>query len=163
MYKSFTDGGSTTDTSTTKEVELGTLQVTEGEGGPVTWVYVYNDHASDHWFDGAVIVREAVGSATHAAGKGMAFDGILSGGTLHTDQILGVAQGVVEDGEYGWIVCKGVCTVKGDGSVAAGEQIVSHTSGLADTATSAEIDDSKGLGIALTDDAPLMTAIIDVV
>ena len=165
MYKSFTDGGSTTDTSTTQETELGTQQVVDGEGGPVIWIYVYNDDPSNAWFEGCVVVREAAASATHAATKGMAFDGIRSGSAaLRQNQVLGVAQGVVATGEYGWIAAKGVCTVKGDGSVAADEHLATHTTGLADTASSAEIDDGKAFGIALTaDDAAtvLATCIID--
>lgn len=166
MYKSFTDGGSTTDTSTTKEVDLGTLQVLDGEGGPVTWIYVYNDHATIDWFDGCIVNRETPGSGTHAATKGMPFDGTRSAGTVVKWLILGVAQGVIEAGEYGWIVAKGVCTVKGDAALAQGELIVTDTAGLCDTvAAGAETQDGFVFGIALEDSPAslLTTCIIDVV
>ena len=164
-YKSFYDGGSTTDTSTTAEVDLGSHRVVDGEGGPVTWSYVYNDDPSNAWFEGCVVVREAAGSATHAAGKGMAYDGLRSASTTYRNRILGVAQGVIATGSYGWIVAKGVCTVKGDAALAAGENLVNDAAGTADTATSAETDDSKGFGIALDDSAAttfLTTCLIDV-
>ena len=164
-YKSFTDGGSTTDTSTTQEVDLGSLQTVDGEAGPVTWIYVYNDDGSHDWFEGCVVVREAPGSATHAAGKGMAYDGIRSASTTYRNKVLGVAQGVIKQGEYGWIVAKGVCTVKGDDALAAGDDIINDADGTVDTATSTETNNSKGIGYALNDSAAttfLTTCLIDV-
>lgn len=162
-YKSFYDGASVTEASATKEFDLGTTKVVESEGGPQVYRYVYNDEASNDFFVGCVVVREAAASATHAAGKGRAFDGIRSAtAALHQIKVLGVAQTAIPAGEYGWILMQGVGTVKTDGGVVADDLLATHTAGLADTATSAEVDDSKCIGHALEDDsaAALVTAYI---
>jgi hypothetical protein len=95
----------------------------------------------------------------------MAFDGLRSASTTYRNKVLGVAQGVIAVGSYGWIVAKGVCTVKGDAGLAAGDNIINDAAGTVDTATSAETDDSKGIGYALDDSAAttfLTTCLIDV-
>lgn len=153
-YKSFTDGGSVTDTSTTQEVDLGTLQVVDGDSGPATYVYVYNDDAAVNWAVGEVIAREVPGSATHAATKGMAFDGQQSDADAsRASDVLGVAQSAINAGEYGWILARGVGTVKCEASVAVATALATDggtAAGTAEAATSGELDAGKGIGIALT-------------
>ena len=168
-YKSFTDGGSTTDTSTTQEVDLGTLQTVDGDGGPVTYVYVYNDDASTDWAVGDVIERVADGgSPTHAAAKGMACDGTRTAadGTLRMD-VLGVAQSAIKRSEYGWILCKGIGTVKTASVDVSTSRFLatngSSSAGTAATATATETTTGKQIGTALTDTSGgTSTAYIDV-
>ena len=64
--------------------------------------------------------------------------------------ILGVAGHAIAAGSYGWIVKEGICECKGDGSVAQGEAIVSHTSNQVDTMASDE--EEAVIGVALEAD-----------
>ena len=65
-------------------------------------------------------------------------------------RVLGVAGHAIAAGSYGWIVCHGICEAKGDGSVAQGEAIVSHTSGQVDTMGTNE--EPSIIGMALEND-----------
>lgn len=110
--------------------------------GELELQYVYNDEASTAFALGDLIVVDS----DYAP-----FDGIVSGtAALPKGRVLGFAIGAIAAGSYGWVVVRGVCFAKGDGSVAQGESIVSHTSGQVDTMASAE--EEAIIGTALADD-----------
>ena len=111
--------------------------------GPKTWVFVYNDEASTAFAEGDLV---SIDTGDYAP-----FHGIVSAAAATTaGLILGVAGHAIAAGSYGWIVKKGICEAKGDGSVNQGEAIVSHTSGQVDTIGSSE--EVAIIGIALEND-----------
>lgn len=111
--------------------------------GPKIWVFVYNDEAATAWAEGDLV---SIDTGDYAA-----FNGIISAAAATVaGAILGVAGHAVAAGSYGWIVKDGICECKGDGSVAQGEAIVSHTSGQVDTMASGE--EVGIIGVALEAD-----------
>ena len=153
-YKSFYDGASVTEATATKEFDLGTRKVVETSSGPQTYVYVYNDDTAVDWGVGEVIAREVPGSATHTATTGMAYDGQRSDADAsRASDVLGVAQSAILRAQYGWILERGVGTIKAESGVAVGNNLATDggtAAGTAEAATSAESDDGKQIGIALT-------------
>jgi hypothetical protein len=124
--------------------------------GPKTWVFVYNDETSTAFAEGDLV---SIDTSDYAP-----FHGIVSAAAATSaGLILGIAGHAIAAGSYGWIVKKGICEAKGDGSVNQGEVIVSHTSGQVDTMGSAE--EVAILGVALEDDGSagdLFTVKIDI-
>ena len=122
--------------------------------GPKTWVFVYNDGTA--LTEGDLV---SIDTSDYAP-----FHGIVSAAAATSaGLILGIAGHAIAAGSYGWIVKKGICEAKGDGSVNQGDVIVSHTSGQVDTMGSAE--EVAILGVALEDDGSagdLFTVKIDV-
>lgn len=93
------------------QVPLGfELTVPDGNQGLKTWVYVYNDEASDGFTAGMLIQRDAA-TAT--------YDGIISTGAVSCERILGVAQHAIAAGSYGFILKRGIGTILCDGNVTA--------------------------------------------
>jgi|13_taG_2_1085334.scaffolds.fasta_scaffold60527_2 hypothetical protein len=111
--------------------------------GEKTWVFVFNDEASTAWAEGDLI---SIDTGDYAP-----YHGIVSAAAATVaGSILGAAGHAVAAGKYGWVVQRGVCECKGDGSVSQGEAIVSHTSGQVDTMGSGE--EVGIIGVALEDD-----------
>ena len=111
--------------------------------GPKTWVFIFNDEASTALAEGDLV---SIDTGDYAP-----FHGIVSAAAATSAGLsLGVAGHAIAAGKYGWIVKKGICEAKGDGSVNQGELIVSHTSGQVDTMGSAE--EAAIIGVALEDD-----------
>lgn len=102
---------------------------------------VYNDEASTAFAKGDCVITDtdyAIGNA------------ILSTGTVARSLVEGFAQWAITAGEYGFVLVYGVGYAKGDGSVAAGESIVSHSSNQVDTMASGE--EHKVIGHAREND-----------
>tara|TARA_R100001086_G_scaffold75575_5_gene36632 strand:+ start:10662 stop:11210 length:549 start_codon:yes stop_codon:yes gene_type:complete len=117
--------------------------------GDREWVFVYNDETSTDFAEGDLIKIDTT-SAT-VSERYAPFHGILSNAAATSAGLmLGVAGGAIAAGKYGWVVSRGVCEAKGDGSVNQGESIVSHTSGQVDTMASGE--EAAIIGVALEDD-----------
>lgn len=117
------------------------LVIDSGAEGPWVLRYVYNDEASTAFAAGDCIIMDT----DYAS-----FDGILSTGTIARGRVLGFAIGAVPAGSYGWVCKTGDCLAKGDGSVAQGESIVSHSSNQVDTMASGE--EEMIIGVALAAD-----------
>ena len=140
------------DTFTDERYALGTLRFQTAEEnkaanashiGPKVWVFVYNDEASTAFAEGDLI---SIDTGDYAP-----YHGILSAAAATpAGAILGVAGHAIAAGSYGWIVKEGICECKGDGSVAQGEAIVSHTSNQVDTMASDE--EEAVIGVALEND-----------
>jgi len=130
--------------------------------GPKTWVFVFNDEASTAFAEGDSISIDMTSSTTSE--RYAPFHGILSaaGGTS-AGLMIGIAGHAIAAGSYGWVVKKGVCEAKGDGSVNQGDVIVSHTSNQVSTMATSE--EKAIIGVALEDDGSagdLFTVKIDV-
>lgn len=111
--------------------------------GPKYWVFVFNDEASTAFAEGDLI---SIDTGDYAP-----YNGIVSAAAATVaGAILGVAGHAIPAGSYGWIVKQGITECKGDGSVAQGEAIVSHTSGQVDTMGSGE--EAGIIGVALEAD-----------
>ena len=117
--------------------------------GPKTWVFVFNDETSTDFTEGDLIKIDTT-SAT-VSERYTPFHGILSNAeATSAGLMIGIAGHTIAAGKYGWIVKKGVCEAKGDGSVNQGELIVSSASGRVDTMASGE--EAAIIGVALEDD-----------
>jgi len=113
--------------------------------GPRTWVFVYNDEASTAFAQGDLILLDT----DYAP-----WNGIVCGtAAVVKGRILGIAGHAIAAGSYGWIVRSGNCEAKGDGSVAQGDALASHTSGQVDTLDSTTAAELMGqIGMALEAD-----------
>lgn len=109
--------------------------------GPAIFKCVYNDEAATAFAKGDCVITDtdyAVGNA------------ILSTGTVARELVEGFAQWAIPAGKYGFVLVHGVGYGKGDGAVAAGESIVSHSSNQVDTMASGE--EHKVIGYAREND-----------
>ena len=130
-----------TQVNTTQQAPLGfEVVVPDGDNGEQTWVYVFNDEASTAFAAGDLIQLDT---------DYVPYHGIVSAGAaLVRFRVLGAAQHAIAAGSYGFILKKGKGLAKGDGSVAQGESIVSHTSGQVDTMGSGEEQAIIGMALA---------------
>ena len=140
-------GISTTTVTTDQQAPLGfKLTVPDGDNGTQEWTYILADEAL---VIGDVVVVNDTGLTT----GGAAFHGIQSNGTVASELVLGVAQHVIALNSYGFVQSGGQATyVKGGGSVAAYNAVISSTSG-----ESVILGTDQGeavFGFALADDAP---------
>lgn len=140
-----TMGVSLTDVGTTQQLPLGfeyhkPAEMTNDTGEEV-WVYILADEALE---EGDIVeVKTDYANPYH---------GMQGNAATAAKALLGVAQHVIASGSYGFIQKRGKADyVKGDGSVAAGDALVSHGSGAADTLDTDEGD--MVFGYALTADA----------
>jgi hypothetical protein len=165
MSTSGASGIAITDVSTTAQAPLGSLAYepatsvgSNADMGEQVWIYVYNDPTTtaQAWVAGDVILRDtAVANVITST-----YDGTRSetqGAPAHL--VLGVAQHAIASGSYGYILRKGIAAMTGDGSVADGDPIVSHTGGLVDTMAAGE--EHCVFGVALADDAPAVTCLVN--
>ncbi len=113
-----------TDSSTTAQNGLGSLRF---DGGNV-YRYV---QASD-----ALVARNFVSFVANAAVG--TEDYIVVKGSATVTAPAGVAIGVIAANSYGWIQIGGAAACVGDGSVAAGEAVVSNGDGTLDTMAAGE-------------------------
>lgn len=101
-------GVSVTDVQTSAQAPLG-FEVTKsnGDNGEQTWVYVFNDEASEAWAQGHVITMDR----SEVSGAHNRFHGVLA---LPVEEgtpsilVLGVAQHAIAAGSYGFILKKGL-------------------------------------------------------
>ena len=110
--------------------------------GPKYWVFVFNDDVSA-FAQGDLI---SIDTGDYAPYEGL----ISAAAATVAGAILGVAGHAIAAGSYGWVVKQGVTECKGDGSVAQGDAIVSHTSGQVDTMADGE--EEAVIGVALEAD-----------
>ena len=110
--------------------------------GPKYWVFVYNDEASTAFAEGDSISIDVSDYAP--------YHGVVSADTYPAGLILGIAGHAIPAGSYGWIVKQGITECKGDGSIAQGAAIVSHSSGQVDTMADGE--EEAVIGVALEAD-----------
>jgi len=118
-----------------------------------TYRYIKNDDAAAATAIGNLILTDA--GAEYFYGK------LSDAGGIDIARALGVAISVLAIDEFGWLVRKGRVICLGDGAVAAGESLASHTGGDFDTWAAGE----GSLGVAETDDDAvtlLFTGVIDV-
>ena len=107
-------GGSVTRVTTTQELPLGfEVTVPDGNNGAQTWIYVFN--ALGAWVVGSVIARDA---------STVTYDGILAASSTPSSRVIGVAQHIIADGSYGFILRRGV------GEVLAGTGTIDDDEGL---------------------------------
>jgi len=141
-----------TATFTDERYDLGTVRYQTAEEneaansshiGPKVWVFVYNDEASTAFAEGDLV---SIDTGDYAPYHGI----VSAAAATPAGAILGVAGHAIAAGSYGWIVKQGITECKGDGSVAQGESIVSHTSGQVDTMGSGE--EQAIIGVALEAD-----------
>ena len=140
-------------TYTTEAYKLGTLrpelpsEVNANDSthyGPRVWRFVHNDESSTAFAKGdLILMADGSGSAGYAWGEGI----VCSAAAVVKHRIMGVAQHAIAAGSYGWVVCYGICEAQGDGSVAQGDPIVSHTSGQVDTMADGEEEGVFGVAL----------------
>ena len=116
--------------------------------GEKEWVYILADEALE--IGDVVIINTDWANPWH---------GIQGNGGESRAEVLGVAGHVIASGSFGFVQCRGYATyVKGDGSVAQGEDIVPHTAGKCDTFADGE--EEQVIGLALADDAANAAAVV---
>ena len=102
-----------TDVDTSAKMPLGFRVVmpatSEGDyadTGEREWIYVYNDEAATAFAVGDIVVRDTDAGST--------YDAILmaSGVAVPAIRVMGVAQHVIADGSYGFVLRRGVGLVK---------------------------------------------------
>tara|TARA_R110000824_G_scaffold85560_3_gene212539 strand:- start:2643 stop:3113 length:471 start_codon:yes stop_codon:yes gene_type:complete len=131
----------TTTVTTTQQSPLGFVLTTpNGDYGLQEWVYIYND-------DPAVL---AVGDCVMIDTDYVPYHAIKTGGPHDSLKIIGCAQHVIAAGSYGFVLQTGKGLARGDGSVAKGDSIVSHTTAYVDTMAAGE--ENMVIGLALADD-----------
>lgn len=113
-----------TDTSTTAQNGLGTLRF----DGSKVYRYV---KATDAVTQRAIVSHVANGTAGTD-------DWTVVKGSATVTAPAGVAIGAIAADSYGWIQVGGIVSCIGDGSVAAGEQVISHGDGTIDTMAAGE-------------------------
>ena len=125
-------GDSLTTVGTTQLHPLGTTVVepatqggTRANQGEKSWIYVYNDEASNAFAEGLVVMRDSA-TTTYDAVLGDA-----SGAVVPNIRILGVAQHAIAAGSYGFVLKQGVGEVQaGDtGNDQANDPLIVHGSG----------------------------------
>ena len=111
-------GGEITRVTTTQELPLGfEVTVPDGDKGMQTWIYVFNDSGS--WVVGSVIARDD---------STVTYDGKLATASTPSPRVIGVAQHVIADGSYGFILRRGIGEVlAGTGTIDDDESICVDT------------------------------------
>jgi len=144
MSATRTMGISVTDVGTDQLLPLGFEYTEPADGddrGEKTWVYVLADEAL------------VIGDVVEVNGDwGNPYHAIQGNEDTPQKRLLGVAGHAIASGSYGFVQKSGYAPyIKGDGSVAAGDALVAHTLGTADT-----LDTDQGdmvFGYALAADA----------
>jgi hypothetical protein len=147
MLPEFTSDAVTA-TSTTALYKLGYKVVTkDATYGTKFWRYVLNSEAATAFAAGTIVQRKA---STVSSGTGI----VCVTAKTPRFKVLGVAQNAIAAGSYGFILCEGVGSVLGDGSVTANSSVESEgTTGRAKNATLTNADEVAAvIGIALGDD-----------
>tara|TARA_R100000458_G_C8253125_1_gene229686 strand:+ start:742 stop:1221 length:480 start_codon:yes stop_codon:yes gene_type:complete len=137
-------GISVTDVDTEAKLPLGFEYTEPADGndrGEKTWVYVFTDEAL------------VIGDVVEVNGDwGNPYHAIQGNEDTPQKRLLGVAGHAIAISSYGFVQKSGYAPyIKGDGSVAAGDALVAHAAGVADT-----LDTDQGdmvFGYALTADA----------
>lgn len=132
-----------------------TLPATKSSAGGVTnntgdqeWVYILADEA--------LAIGDVVVVNTDAYTP---FHGIQSNGGEQKVNVLGVAQHAIASGSSGFVLCKGYATyVKGDGSIAVGNNIVPDAAGVCDLFVDGEAE--LVIGFATTVDTASTVALV---
>tara|TARA_R100000655_G_scaffold12254_7_gene28405 strand:+ start:751 stop:1224 length:474 start_codon:yes stop_codon:yes gene_type:complete len=133
-------GITSTTVTTTQQAPLGfELVVPNGDQGEQVYVYIFNDEASNPL---------AVGMLAQIDTDYVPYHAIISTGPHAAQKIIGAAQTAIPAGSYGFVLKRGVGLAQGDGSVAQGESIVSHSSGQVDTMAAGEEHQVIGLALA---------------
>jgi len=136
---------SATDPTSGPQLPLGFEYTEPADGndrGEKTWVYILVDETL------------AIGDVVEVNGTTWAspYHGIQGNEDTPQKRLLGVAGHVIAATSYGFVQKSGYAPyIKGDGSIGAGDALVAHTTGCADT-----LDTDQGdmvFGFALTDDA----------
>ncbi len=144
MSATRTMGISVTDVDTEAKLPLGFEYTEPADGndrGEKTWVYVFTDEAL------------VIGDVVEVNGDwGNPYHAIQGNEDTPQKRLLGVAGHAIAISSYGFVQKSGYAPyIKGDGSVAAGDALVAHAAGVADT-----LDTDQGdmvFGYALTADA----------
>ena len=63
---------------------------------------------------------------------------VTAAAQVNNGTIAGVAQNLIPDGSYGWVVCSGQCAVIAVGAVQANDAVATHADGKIDDATVTE-------------------------
>lgn len=121
--------------------------------GVSTWIYVLNGEASTALAQGDIVRQKA-------SQDDRAVVTIQATASLNKQYVTGVADHAIPAGSYGWVLRKGKCQIKGDGSVTVPSPIVCDaTAGRAKNYTAAPASITAGLaeslaviGFALADD-----------
>tara|TARA_R100000008_G_scaffold86287_1_gene78726 strand:- start:9487 stop:9966 length:480 start_codon:yes stop_codon:yes gene_type:complete len=137
-------GISVTDVDTEAKLPLGFEYTEPADGndrGEKTWVYVFTDEAL------------VIGDVVEVNGDwGNPYHAIQGNEDTPQKRLLGVAGHAIAISSYGFVQKSGYAPyIKGDGNVAAGDALVAHAAGVADT-----LDTDQGdmvFGYALTADA----------
>jgi hypothetical protein len=104
-------GDDITATYTSEVYPLGTERLVLGSQtgvGDQVWIFVKNEEAATAYELGDVVIR----NTTSANGETI----LHTGTAFNPGKFVGVAQHAIAFGQYGWIVKKGVCTSKFNGS-----------------------------------------------
>jgi hypothetical protein len=164
-----------TDTSADAKHPVGTFRVESAKDvsartgdqpyGEVVWVYVKNDEGSALAAGDLLVAGNGAGDGTAGYLRWLA---TIGGASTLTALVTGVAGHAIPSAYFGWVIRNGYCEAKGDGSVAAGDRIVAHTSGQVDTlvvSDTAATDESRFyVGVATEADGSageLFTILLD--
>jgi len=148
--------GPVTEVQTTKSYDPGQLVTTEDATyGTRTWRYIKNAEASTALAVGTIVQRKAAtaddmsGIVCVTANKGRF-------------ALLGVSQSVIAAGSFGFILKEGIGSILADGSIGAGDTIMSEgTTGRAKTATlTTAAHVAAAIGFACADDGAADTTVL---
>lgn len=141
-----------TRTSATAEVLAGTTEVFKHPSyGLVTAAYIKNSSSGDLAQGDLCRIKASQSDPTVVDVSATAL--------LSAQIVLGVADHAIPQNYYGWIITRGVCQIKGDGSVTGGSTLVSDaTAGRVKNipapanAQAAQDGAIASIGVALADD-----------
>lgn len=140
----FTNGhGLLTAVDTTPTAPLGLVRrgYNPRGGGVQEWIYVKNTSG------GTLAVGEGL---MFAAGYNDFEHTSLSAANCPRPRFIGVAQHAIANNSYGWVQCKGVCTIKSTAGVTANTSVKPVASGVFSTGTLGTDDLLGAVGAAIS-------------